>query len=211
MYEKFLEPVIFEFTTGDYYKEVYKAKQEYFEKAGVVHEDHPEFENRMCAFMDWYLFDRDIPNIDLPPMRLYYKRNFDRFTHDESDIYRDFCNTIHSIFELKSVKPGKIVFYDLFAKKKYTVTSNESSVGFTTGDIFEARIIPFKGAYEFSKGFCFHPAEVSSFILDEIKKIRYQEKSQHTKLIFNLAAMKLKHYRFQHIDIKHIYSNDTKF
>ncbi len=49
------------FTTGDYYKEVFQAKQEYFEKAGVVYEDDDEFENRMCIFMDWYIFDRDLP------------------------------------------------------------------------------------------------------------------------------------------------------
>ena len=32
MYEKYLDPVAEHFTTGDYYGEVYRAKQEYFEK-----------------------------------------------------------------------------------------------------------------------------------------------------------------------------------
>ncbi len=31
MYQRYLEPVIEEFTTGEYYREVYNAKQEYFE------------------------------------------------------------------------------------------------------------------------------------------------------------------------------------
>ena len=33
MYQKYLDPVIEEFTTGEYYSEVYQAKQDFFEKA----------------------------------------------------------------------------------------------------------------------------------------------------------------------------------
>jgi hypothetical protein len=83
--------------------------------------------------------------------------------------------------------------------------------GFARGDLFEARLVPFKGKYEFSKGFCFHPIEMESFILSEIKKVRYQDKARQTKLILQLSAMKLRHLRFSHIDVKHIYSFDSKF
>ena len=117
--QKRLEPVILEFTTGDYYPEVYRAKEEFLERAGVVHEDDVEFEQRMNLFMDWYLFDRDLPGVD--------------------------------------------------------------------------------------------PVEMGSFIMNEIKKIRFQEKSRHLKLILQLAQMKLKHQRYSHIDVKHIYGFDSKF
>jgi hypothetical protein len=50
-----------------------------------------------------------------------------------------------------------------------------------------------------------------SFITGEIKKIRFQEKSRHLKLILQLAQMKLKHQRFSHIDVKHIYGFQSKF
>ena len=83
--------------------------------------------------------------------------------------------------------------------------------GFVSGDIFEARLITFKGQTLFSHGFCFHPVEMEKFILGEIKKIRNQDKARQTKLILQLAAMKLKHLRYQHINIKHIYTFDPKF
>ena len=213
MYQKYLEPIIEEFTTGEYYREVYNAKQEYFDKAGVVYEDDPEFEQRMCIFMDWYIFDRDLPGVDLPPIKYYFRKNKDKFTNEELNIYRDFCSTIHSIFRLKRNSWfGKgLVVLDLFSNKTYTVTDSEINRGFARGDIFEARLIPFKGNWEFSRGFCFHPVEMVSFILREIKKVRFQDKSRQTKLILQLAAMKLKQLRFQHIDIKHIYTFDSKF
>ncbi|MFZ9594827.1 MAG: hypothetical protein ACO3A2_01980 [Bdellovibrionia bacterium] len=213
MYQKYLEPIIEDFTTGEYYREVYNAKQEYFDKAGIVYEDDPEFEQRMCIFMDWYIFDRDLPGVDLPPIKYFFRKNKDRFSSEELNIYRDFCSTVNSIFKLKlfSFSRKNVKILDLFSNKSYTVTDSEINRGFAAGDIFEARIIPFKGGYEFSRGFVFHPAEAKSFILGEVKKVRYQDKSRQTKLILQLAAMKLKHFRFPHIDIHHIYKFQSRF
>ncbi|MGZ3688798.1 MAG: hypothetical protein ACXWP5_03385 [Bdellovibrionota bacterium] len=213
MYQKYLEPIIEEFTTGEYYREVFTAKQEYFDKAGVVYEDDSEFEQRMCIFMDWYLFDRDLPGVDLPPIKFYFRKNKEKFSSEDLNIYRDFCSTIHSVFRLKRFTWDKkgFVIHDLFSNKAHTVTDLEINKGFARGDLFEARIIPFKGSFEFSRGFCFHPVEMESFILGEVKKVRFQDKSRQTKLILQLAAMKLKHLRFPHIDIRHIYTFESKF
>lgn len=213
MYQKYLEPVVEEFTTGEYYREVYNAKHEFLEKAGVVHEDDVEFEQRMCIFMDWYIFDRDLPGVDLPPMKYYFRKNKDRFMDDELNIYRDLCTTVHSIFSLKRrswFRKGMAV-QDLFSGKTYTVADSDINRGFSMGDIFEGRIISFRGSYEFSQGFCFHPVEVKSFIHAEIKKVRFQEKSRHTKLILQLSSMKLEHLRHPQIEVSKIYSFQSRF
>ncbi|MBU6375991.1 MAG: hypothetical protein KGQ59_08355 [Bdellovibrionales bacterium] len=213
MYQKYLDPIIEEFTTGEYYPEVYRAKQEFFDKAGIVYEDDAEFEQRMCIFMDWYLFERNLPGVDLPPIKYFFRLNKDKLSNEELSIYGDFCRTIHSIFRLKRVAwIGKgLIILDLFSRKTYTVNDADMNRGLTRGDIFEARLIPFRGSYEFSRGFCFHPVEMSSFIEREIHKVRNQDRSRQTKLVLQLAGMKLKHLRFQHIDIRHIYSLDSKF
>jgi hypothetical protein len=117
------------------------------------------------------------------------------------------------VFRLKRFTWNRkgLVATDLFSNKTHTVVDSEINQGFAKGDIFEARIIPFKGTFEFSQGFCFHPVEMESFILGEIKKVRYQDKHRQTKLILQLAAMKLKQLRFQHIDVRHIYTFESKF
>lgn len=213
MYQKYLDPIIEEFSTGEYYREVFQAKQEYFDRAGVVYEDDPEFEQRMCIFMDWYIFDRDLPGVDLPPVKYYFRKYKEKFSNEELNIYKDLCRTIHSIFRLKRFtwKKDALLVQDLFSNKKYKVMDPEINSGFSKGDIFETRVIPFKDGYEFSRGFCFHPVDMESFILGEIKKVRFQEKSRQTRLILQLAAMKLKHIRFSHIDVKHIYTFDSRF
>lgn len=91
MYHKYLEPLIEEFTTGEYYREVYNAKQEYFEKAGIVYEDDLEFEERMCMFMDWYLFDRDLPGVDLPPIKFYFRKTKTSFQVKNSTFIKIFA------------------------------------------------------------------------------------------------------------------------
>lgn len=213
MYQKYLEPIIEEFTTGEFYAEVYKAKQEYFDKAGIVYEDDPEFEQRMSIFMDWYLFDRDLPGVDLPPIKYYFRKNKDNLKNEELNIYRDLCSTIHSIFRLKRISWNKkaMIVEDLFQNKTYKVVDPDINRAFSKGDIFEGRVIPFAGAFEFSRGFCFHPIEMESFILKEIKKVRYQDKGRQTKLILQLANMRLKQQRFGHIDVRHIYTFESKF
>jgi len=211
-YSFYLDPVIEEYTTGDYYREVYAAKQEFFDKAGIVYEDDPEYEQRMSIFMDWYIFDRDLPGIDLSPIKLHFRKNKEKLQAQELAIYREFCSTIHSLFRLKG-KPffgSGLKVEDLFSKKTYVVADSPFDQAFARGDLFEARLIPFQGKYHFSKGFCFHPLEMESFILGEIKKVRYQDKSRQTKLILQLSAMKLRHLRFNHIDVKHIYTFDSR-
>lgn len=211
MYQKYLDPVVDMFTTGEYYNELYKAKQEYFERAGVVYEDDVEYESRMNIFMDWYIFDRDMPGIDLPPIKFYFRKHADALPVEEAEVYKGFCNTVHSIFYNKKISRAGVIVEDLFSKKTYEVRDPEINLGFMKGDLFEARLIPFKGGYEFSKGFCFHPIEMEKFILGEIKKVRFQDKARQTKLVLQLASMRLKQTRYQHINIKHIYTFDPKF
>jgi hypothetical protein len=211
--QKRLDPVILEFTTGDYYPEVYRAKEEFLERAGMVHEDDAEFEQRMNLFMDWYLFDRDLPGVDLPPIRSYIRRHQAEFSPEDRQVFEDLSSSIHSLFIVSrfTLFGRDLVVQDLFSRKKHLVLDPKLKFAFSKGDIFEGRIFPHEGRWHFTQGFCFHPVEMGPFIMSEIKKIRYQEKSRHLKLILQLAQMKLKHQRYSHIDVKHIYGFDSKF
>jgi len=212
MQEK-LEPIIREFTTGDFYPEVYRAKQEFFERAGTVYDDDTEFEQRMNLFMDWYIFDRDLPSVNLPPIRYFVRQHQVDFSSEDKKIFEDLSNSIHSLFLLKRFTWFKkyLIVQDLFSRKKYVVIDPRLKQAFSKGDIFEGRIFPSENKWFFAKGFCFHPIEIKPFIVTEIKKIRFQERSRHLKLILQLAQMKLKHQRYSHIDVKHIYGFDSKF
>jgi hypothetical protein len=214
LFQEKLEPIIREFTTGEFYPEVFRAKQEFFERAGTVYDDDSEFEQRMNLFMDWYLFDRDLPAVDLPPIRYYVRQHQSEFSPEDKQIFEDLSHSIHSLFLLTRFswfKKDHLVIQDLFSRKKYVVSDPKLKQAFSRGDIFEGRIFPNGSTWHFARGFCFHPIEMRSFIVNEIKKIRFQDRSRHLKLILQLAQMKLKHIRYAHIDVKHIYGFDSKF
>jgi hypothetical protein len=201
------------YTTGEFYPEAFKAKQEFFDQSGTVHDDDPEFEQRMSLFMDWYLFDRSIPSLGMPPITHFIRQNQSGMSSPEKQSFEDLSHSIHSIFVFKGSSwfGKKLIVQDLFSRKKFKVMEPKLKQAFSRGDVFEGRIFFHSGKYYFSEGFCFHPVEMKSFIANEIKKIRFQNRDRHLRLILQFAQMKLKHQRFSHIDVKHIYGFDSKF
>jgi hypothetical protein len=107
------------YTTGEFYPEVFKAKQEFFDQSGTVHDDDLEFEQRMSLFMDWYLFDRQIPSLGMQPITHYVRQNQADFSESEKSLTDNLSHSIHSIFIFRgtSLFGKKLVIQDLFTKK----------------------------------------------------------------------------------------------
>lgn len=210
-FQKCIDVITNEYTAGDYYREVYEAKKVYFDNLGSLAEDDPDFENQMDVFMGWYLFDRPLDKHDLPPVLLYYRKNLASFSQDEQMAYKALTESKHSVYELLKQKELSISLRDLSNGLKYEVKELQFRVGFSKGDIFQARLIPFGKAYVFANGFCFHPKEGAKFIESQMKKIRDDDTAQRTKLLLKLGQMKNKHHRFPHIDVQHVYTLTPKF
>ena len=214
MIEKFqqcIDVITNEYTAGDYFREVYEAKKNYFENLGVIAEDDPDFENQMDVFMGWYLFDRPLEKHDLPPVYLYYRKNQARFSPEEDSVYKALTLSKHSIFELVKQKGNSLLLRDLSKGQKFEVQDMQFKAGFSKGDVFEARLVPEGKSYVFANGFCFHPKEAFKFIESQMKKIREDDVAQRTKLLLKLGQMKNKQHRFPHIDAQYIYTLTPKF
>ncbi len=214
MLDKFrgpIERITEEFTKGDFFREVFDAKKEYFEELGVIPEDDPDFENQMDMFMGWYLFDRPLKAHDLPPVTLFYRKNREQLAPEEEPKFRALTEVKHSVFELLKIREGELGLRDLANRQKFDVLDDRLKAGFSKGDIFEARLVPDGKSYVFIDGFCFHPKEAFKFIAEQMKKIREDDHAQRTKLLRQLGQMKTKHQRFPHIDVKHIYTLTPKF
>jgi len=210
-FQKCLDEIILEFTSGDYYREVYEAKKEYIDNLGKIAEDDQDYENQMDIFMGWYLFDRPLTKHELPPVVLYHRKGAAGFSQELEVIFRAFTQNKHSIFELLKQKGNSFVLKDLAGGEKYEVNDEEFRVGFSRGDLFEARLVPDGKGYVFANGFCFHPKDASKFIELQMKKIREDDPAQKTKLLLKLGHMKNKQKRFPHIDTQHIYTLSPKF
>lgn len=210
-YQKAVDLITNEYTAGDYFREVYEAKKNYFENLGVISEEDPDFENQMDVFMGWYLFDRPLEKHDLPPVYLFYRKGQPNFSPDEDAIYKALTLAKHSVFELIRQKGTSLLLRDLSNGQKFEVQDLQFKAGFSKGDVFEARLVPEEKNFVFANGFCFHPKEAYKFIESQMKKIREDDSAQRTKLLLKLGQMKNKQHRFPHIDAQYIYTLTPKF
>ncbi|MBI4383667.1 MAG: hypothetical protein HY579_06495 [Nitrospinae bacterium] len=161
-----------EYVTHNHFSdEVYKAKKEYQEVAGEVFEDDRTYETRIAAFLEWFAFDRIMPEKQKCPAEVFLDENANALSADQTGIFMDFTRNTHGIFIMKKIKDDEVTALNLFDDNKYTVSEKESKVIFRKNDLFEGRIFPFQGKNYFSGTFCFHPAESLKFVKDEVKKV----------------------------------------
>lgn len=207
----YLDKVLETYSSGSYYEQVKEAKAEFFDRAGRVAEGSEKFETQMNAFLDWYLFDRPLNREEIAPVKLFVLEKVEKLEPNEQGFFRDLTETIHSLFEVLKVKNSEIFVRDLFDREKYVVDETEINMGFSKGDIFQTRLIQFKDSLVFGNAFVFHPKESRSFVLKEIKKIKYMDNKQRLKLMHRLAVMKLKLEQYPHINVENIYTEEPLF
>ena len=207
-FDEALSRIIDEYTSGPYKEEVQKARKEFFGFIGAVHEEDPFFEGYMTAFIEWYIFSRDLTDQDLPPVRLFYRNHFKDLSDDERKIFSDFTKNKNSMFVAKKVQSSFIYLQDLFTDEKLKIENHLPTAGFNTGDIFEAILVPFRQQLMFTKSFFFHPQEAKPFIIKEMKKIRNIEAKILQKVLMRFKRLRLKFDRYPHANPKQIYNSE---
>jgi len=208
--DQVVEKLLAHFTSDQYRDEVVAAKKDFFEDAGLVGDESFYFEVRMAQFLDWYLFTRELTKEHLSPVQLTNEKNLITWTEEEKELFEGFVQAQHGLYEFIKVRTSDVYIRDLFTGKKIELKSSMVTSGFNVDEVFETRIIPYKDTFIFAKGFCFHPAEVKSFILKEVKKVKNLDMIQKEALIFRLLKMRYKFEQYKHIRLDYIYTNDSK-
>lgn len=208
IFDEYLNRIIDEYTNKEYASEIQKARREFFGFIGSIHEEDSFYENYMTGFIEWYLFDRDMQNQDLPPVRLYYRKHFKEFSDEDKKIYNDFTKNRHSMFIAKKVGFSLIYLHDLYRDEKLEIENNYPAAGFSPGDIFEAILISFRGNFVFTKSFFFHPVEAKTFISKEMKKIQNLELKILQKTLMRFKRLRLKFDRYPHVSPHQIYNTE---
>ncbi|MBX3021511.1 MAG: hypothetical protein KF799_07530 [Bdellovibrionales bacterium] len=213
-YEPLIEKLMQHYTGAHYSKEVEAAKGDFFERAGTFDEASVDFELKMAQFTDWYLFIRPMQTTSRASIEMVLDDPHFVISETDRPLYLNLRNSRHSLFEFQKLKGDDVYIRDLFTGFKYVIRKSRLTQGFNKDEYFEARLIPFEGGFVFSNAFCFHPSPVSKFILKEVKRVNKlpeEEQSEaREELISRLFKMKNKHEQYRHLDIQHIYSNESK-
>lgn len=213
-YRDIVEELMSHFTSGEYEAEALSAKKEFFRYAGIFDEESDHFEQKISQFSDWFLFTRPLMKSGKPPVLSVIENREIDIKDDQKEFYQNLVNNRHSLFEFNKVKDDDVHIKDLIHSEKIIVKDSEVTIGFEKGQIFEARLIPHKDSFAFARSFCFHPVEAEKFILKEVKRVKKlkgnEQDSEKEELIWRLFRMRHKHEQYGHVDVKQIYSNESK-
>lgn len=169
-----INQLVEEITRGHSQDDIFQAKKDFQKVSGEIFEDDKSFESRMGCFLEWYTFDRISPVSGMTPLQKYMK--IESIPPENRELAESISRGIHTLFIAKKIKNDYVVVLDILDNEKYQVLENQGPILFNTEDLFEGRLIPYKGKYYFTDNFCYHPKPTSGFILSKVKNLRANEK-----------------------------------
>jgi hypothetical protein len=152
-------------------EKIMQAKKEYQKTTGEIYEDDRSYNTRMALFLEWYLLDNYIPGTQNTILENIIEENHLTWDQSHLEACQDITNNIQALFEVKRIRDNSVTVLDLFNDEKYLVHEDSSKLVFRKNDIFQGRIVPHKGKWNFTGYFCFHPNKTQRYLKDEAKKI----------------------------------------
>ena len=196
-YETFEELLAFATSTA-VPDEFVTAKENYFELTGLIGDDEPSYDDRIQAFLEWYLFDRKLQMMGRTPLEIFLAG---RTMPPESAMkFNGFFNTVWGLFIIKWIGKDYLKLTDLWSGENYKVSERRMPIGLTRGDLLETRIIPYEDKILLSRSVIIHPQEIKSIVKKGIKKIIKENSLGRFEYFKNLSYARLKLDRFANPD-----------
>ena len=193
-----------QFADKQFHAELIAARVEYFAGLGQISETEESFEAHLDRFLDWFLFERVLPQTNKTPVQTFLEQQGPSLPPDDLSVIEGFSNNVHSLFIVKKIDKQGVHLRDLFAKEKYFVEEDVPHA-FTKGQTFEARLLPYKGVWRLSRGYIFHPLTATKLIGKRSKQVEAEDVEGKKALIRDLAIRRLKADRYKHIDALQFY------
>ncbi len=182
--------------------DVAAARAEYFAWTGEVFDEDRSFDVRMQAFLDWYVFDRSSPVLGDTPARAMAASLPDSF---ERQAFRLMARTVHGLFEIEEIRPTHVRVMNMLTAMPYVVEVPRPLAGVHKGDIFEGRLVPFRGSHQFSMAFIFHPPHLKRRIVREIRRQHREAPEPVQEVLWTLARMASRSEHYRNVPVDAVY------
>lgn len=209
-FESSFTKLVGNFAAAKFQDELNMARKEFFENAGTLDENKPNYSLRMNQFYDWYFLTRPLKGHMQTPLMVCSIQRELRLSEEDEQVIEILKKARHSLFEIVKVKKDEITLKDLFKNEKVTVNADQHIFEFDEKEIFEARIVELGEKKYFLKGFCFHPESAQKFILAEVKVYQKNPDLDPSDFMLRLVKMRYKFEQYRHVKPDMIYTNDNK-
>ena len=170
-----INQLIEEITRSYPQEDIFEARKVYQKMSGEVFEDDKSYESRVGCFLEWYTFDRPFPETSTTPLLGFLEEPDDSLSPEKQELVEALTQNIHGLFMAKKIKTDSVTLLEVFDDIKYQVHETQGAMLFNTEDVFEARLIPYRGQYYFTEHFCYHPKPTVKFILAKVKALKGTE------------------------------------
>ena len=184
-----------------------RAREEYFERAGKVFDDDAElFDGRMASFLEWYVLER--PFGDGPPPVIQALADASMaWTPRERRGLAQLASSHRSLFELYGVANRVLDVEDVVGGARFQVVERRKTLGFSPGDLFEARVVWDGDAPVFGRTFLFHPPDAREVVLDWVERA-VERGVARDEILFHLSRSHIRWHRLGHTGAAKIYRGD---
>jgi hypothetical protein len=196
-----IENILQNFTEGEYYDLLIKAKDIYIDLTGKMDEEASEYESRMNTFNDWFIF-----NFRRDDNRRVIDDYIQKFDIDPS-LSKSFHNINYSVFQFVKINFRKqIILKDILHNEKFTLKAEDCKLGLLEDDIFVGRLISHEDKSYLLKGVCTLPREILSNLKKEAKRVRkLNSDTEEEKFLLKLEKLKTKSLHYGHINSEKIF------
>jgi hypothetical protein len=184
-----------------------RAREEYFDRAGKVYDDDAElFDGRMASFLEWYVLERPFDN-GPPPVVHTLTEAGASWSPRERRSLAQLASSHHSLFELYGVSNRVLDVEDVLGGARFQVTERRKTLGFSPGDLFEARVVWDGDAPVFGRTFLFHPPDARDVILDWVERA-VERGVPRDEILFHLSRNHIRWHRLGHTGAAKIYRDN---
>jgi hypothetical protein len=199
--EGHIDKIIDQYTQGDYYDLLVRAKDEFTTLTGKIDEETNEYESRMYTFNDWYIFN--FRREDNRRIIDDYIQNYDL----ESDLSKSLYNINFSLFQFVKINYKKqIVLKDILHNEKFVLKKEECNLALLEDDLFIGRLVSLEDRNYLLKGVTTLPREVLTQLKKQAKKVRkLNSREAEEDFLMTLEKLKVKSLHYGHLNSEKIF------
>ena len=194
--------------SGRFPRELAEARKDYAALLGEFYEEDDTYEERISAFLEWFFFTRILKETGTSPLVHYIAST--PMDDDEKSYFEELALSVHSIFEIRVIKPAKqlIVLQDLTDLTRYNVLERRAPVGIEVGDIVEARIFEHRDHFLLTDSILTHNRSARKTLKNMAKLVRKDPRADHEQWIMELAQRKWFAERYPKSNVNDVYKGD---
>jgi hypothetical protein len=201
-----IDRLVERFSAGEHKLTAMRAREEYFERAGKVFDDDAElFDGRMASFLEWYVLERPLADGAAPVAHAL--RDAGGWSPAERRGLAQLAASHRTLFELYAVADRVLDVEDVVGGARFQVVERRKTIGFSPGDLFEARVVWDGEAPVFGRTFLFHPPDAREVVLASVEGA-VERGVARAEILFQLSRHHIRWHRLGHTGAAKIYRGD---